>query len=134
MSPREKYKIVTQIEKAKERSNGKVPPGFVPQLAKREGVRRTTGDKWMEKNEKGESLIKPKLRQGRKRRFNGQDGMKLLKRAEEEPGIIWIKLAAWFQGYDEELQYPSERTLGRIFKRYGLFKRKPRKKPANQDN
>ena len=130
VSPRKKYKIVTQIEKAKERNNGKVPPGFVPQLAKKEGVRRTTVDKWMKKNERGESLIKPKPGQGRKRRFNEQDEMKLIKRAEEEPGISWVKLAAWFQGQGEQLRYPSERTLGRIFKRYGLFKRKPRKKPA----
>lgn len=56
--------------------------------------------------------------------------MKLVKKAGEEPGISWVKLAAWFQGQDEQKRYPSERTLGRIFKRYGLFKRKPRKKPA----
>lgn len=130
VSPELKYKIVSAIKGEKEKNNGKAPKGFISALVKKEGVKRTTVDLWLKKDENGESLIKNKKGQGRKRKLNEEDEQKILQKGKENHHIPWLELGAWFQGQDPERRFPSEKILRQVFKKKGLFKRKARKKTA----
>lgn len=84
----------------------------------------------MKKDGNGESLIKNKKGQGRKRKLNEEDEQKILEKGKQNHRIPWLELGSLFRGQNPRRRFPSEKILRQVFKKKGLFKRKARKKTA----